>query len=158
MACLVGFSAGLNQPLIGVQGDGVTRELCDVLSQVEATEQLLRGGFVRVHVLVGARVCRVKVQGEVQQLLEPPLVEHAHQIWKRVIYYRVLKVHLELRSGKTRFVTWTLSVFLCGGDFMKLPRFVNITALNNLKVQEAGDLGEQEYFHQLAWSKHSAGG
>lgn len=77
---LGGFSAGLNQPVVGVQGYGMTRELCHVLSQVEAAEQLLRGGFVGVHVLVGARVRRVKVQGEVQQLLEPPLVEHAHQI------------------------------------------------------------------------------
>lgn len=58
----------------------MTCELYDILSQVEVTEQLPGGGFVGVYVLVGAGVSCVKVQSEVQQLLEPPLVKHAHQI------------------------------------------------------------------------------
>lgn len=67
----------------------MTRELYDILSQVEAAEQLPGGGFVGVHVLVGTGVPCVKVQSEVQQLLEPPLVKHAHQIWKCHLLSRV---------------------------------------------------------------------
>lgn len=53
------------------------------------------------------------------------------------------------------FVTWAMDVVLCGGDFMDFPWFVNKTAFDNFEVQIAGNLGEQQYFHQLAWNKQA---
>lgn len=63
-----------------MQGYGVTYKLYDIKSQVVAMEQFSCGRFVRIHIMVGTRVSYVKVQSKEQQLLEPPLVEHAHQI------------------------------------------------------------------------------
>lgn len=69
-----------DQPLATVQGYGMTYELHNVQSEIKVTEEISGCGLVRVYVLMCARFSHVKVLDEKQQLPEPPLVKHAHQI------------------------------------------------------------------------------
>ena len=63
-----------------LQRHGVDGELHDLRPQVKVLEEVSRGGFLGVDVLVRPMIANFKVQDEVEKLPESPLVKHAQQI------------------------------------------------------------------------------
>jgi len=64
----------------GVESQSVANEITGVVIQTVLLVHFLYCCFGWIHVLPGCRVLLIKLLDEYEEVLEPPLLEHAHQV------------------------------------------------------------------------------